>query len=182
MLSLVAGDSATKALADSPRFAKAFASLPSAEDSTVFFDMQAMLTPISEMVRTIAEVTGPDDVILNSTKQGPAHELNTQAWEAYEQQDYAQGLKLIEQAYELAPDDSRVLYYLACFHALLDTKTRPSASSSGRWMAGFVLPRTSLGIPTSTTSATASAMTLPWPRPGRRRKNRTPAGSDSSTG
>ncbi len=60
-----------------------------------------------------------NDIVLNSVKSGEAHELNTQAWEAYEQEDYERGLKLVQQAYELTPKDSRVLYYLACFHALL---------------------------------------------------------------
>ena len=59
------------------------------------------------------------DTILNSTQRGEVHALNIKAWSAYDQQDYQRGLELVERAYEIAPEDSRVLYYLACFHALL---------------------------------------------------------------
>ena len=60
-----------------------------------------------------------EDVVLNSVKSGEAHELCMQAWEVYKDQEYQQGLELVQQAYDLAPQDSRVQYYLACFHALL---------------------------------------------------------------
>ncbi len=66
----------------------------------------------------MAEQFAGADVVRNSIKSGEAHELSMQAWEAYKRQDYKKGLDLVEQAYEKSPDDSRVLYYMACFRAL----------------------------------------------------------------
>ncbi len=232
---LLDGHGSKTAMADDPRYKAAFAKLPPAEDSMVFFDMQALLKPIGKMMTQLAGIAAAEgdvyrndhinpeankvnvealtayqngdfkqalkliekahriepkdsvilynlacfhaldgnqsealdclhksveagfyapvkiksdsdlisiredprfeaaikragqlaaqytanDIILNSVKSGQAHELNTQAWQVYEQKDYEKGLELVEQAYEIAPTDSRVLYYLACFHALL---------------------------------------------------------------
>ena len=59
------------------------------------------------------------DTIINSSKTGEAYRLGMQAIQAYHEKDYEQALKLAEQAHAVAPKDSRVLYGLACFHALL---------------------------------------------------------------
>jgi len=82
-----------------------------------------------------------DDIVLNSTKSGKAHELNMQAWKAYEQKEYEQGLKLVEKAHELAPDDSRVLYYLACFHALSGNTDKAIGFLQKAVDGGFYCPR-----------------------------------------
>lgn len=121
VLGLLAGEGTANAIRDNPRYAAALAKLPPAEDGFTFFDMQAMLRPIRTLLDNVIEREkrgGPNDVVLNSKKEGPAFKLCMQAWKVYEQKDYAKGLELVEQAYEIAPSDSRVLYYLACFHAL----------------------------------------------------------------
>ncbi len=82
-----------------------------------------------------------NDVIVNSTKSGKAHELCTQAWHAYELKDYTKGLDLVQQAYDIAPDDSRVLYYLACFHALLDDEDLALSFLERAVAGGFYSPK-----------------------------------------
>ncbi len=122
VLGLVTGSSKTGSLAANQRFKQAFAKLPAAEDTQVFFAMPNLLKPIRAIadlaMAKAAEEAMPEDLVINSVKSGEAHELAMKAWEVYEQQDYAQGLELIVKAHEIAPQDSRVLYYLACFHAL----------------------------------------------------------------
>jgi len=92
----IAADSDLASLRDDPRYASALA--------------------VAEA--GAARMHKAPDAVVNSIQEGEAHELCTQAWSVYEQGDYAQGLALVEQAYAKAPEDSRVLYYLACFHAL----------------------------------------------------------------
>jgi len=82
-----------------------------------------------------------DDVVLNSSKKGEAFKLSMQAWQVYEQNDYEQGLKLVEQAYEVAPKDSRVLYYLSCFHALLGHDDRALDFLDQAVDGGFYCPQ-----------------------------------------
>lgn len=120
-LALLAGESTATPLVADRRFKDAFAGLPHAQDNRTFFDLQGMLVPyrrLAEKLPAMIAEEGVNDVVLNSTQTGPAHELNMQAWAVYEEGDYQRGLELVQEAYELAPQDSRVLYYLACFHAL----------------------------------------------------------------
>jgi len=122
VLGVLDGTGDKGSLADEPRFKAAFTKLPPAEDAMFFFDMQAMLQPMGMLMDAVVKVAAhesAEDVVLNSSKTGEAYELSMQAWKIYEKKDYEQGLKLVEQAHELAPNDSRVLYYLSCFHALL---------------------------------------------------------------
>ena len=260
---LLTGHGKATAMAADPRYKSAFAKLPPAEDSMVFFDMQAMLKPIGKMMTQLAGVVAAEndvyrndhisaeankvnlealsayqsgdyekalklvkraheiepkdsvllynlacfnalngnkrealdclqksveagfyapekiktdsdlisvredprfetaikragqlaamytasDIILNSTKSGKAHELNTKAWEVYEQKDYEQGLELVEQAYEIAPTDSRVLYYLACFHALLGHDDKALDFLNRAAEGGFYCPNHIAGDP-----------------------------------
>lgn len=107
------------ALGKDPRFRASFSGLPRAEDGLVYFDMQTFLASIRTMTdRIFDKMDKPKDLVINSVQQGEVHELNTEAWSVYEEGDYEKGLALVEEAYALAPDDSRVLYYLACFNAL----------------------------------------------------------------
>ncbi len=88
----------------------------------------------------LASESAAEDVVLNSTKSGEAYELCQQAWKVYEDEEYAAGLKLIEQAYEKAPEDSRVLYYLACFHALAENEDKALDFLQKSVDAGFHSP------------------------------------------
>ena len=81
------------------------------------------------------------DIVINSSSGGETKRLTAQAWQAYERKDYEQGLKLIEQAYAVAPEDSRVLYYLACFHALLGHESTALDFLDRAVKGGFYCPR-----------------------------------------
>ena len=142
VLGLLGGEGTAKALADDARFQSAFAKLPPAEDTMLFFDMQAMLRPLRNLMDiAVAAQGGAGDVVLNSTKTGEAHVLCMKAWQLYQQQDYKQGLQLVEQAYEKAPSDSRVLYYLACFHALNGNQEKAVGFLQQAVEGGFYCPQ-----------------------------------------
>jgi tetratricopeptide (TPR) repeat protein len=98
---------------------------------------KAALAKASELAAT----QRAEDVVINSTKTGEAYALTMQAWQAYEVKDYEQGLKLVEQAYAVAPKDSRVLYSLACFHALLGHKDKALEFLGAAVAGGFYCPR-----------------------------------------
>jgi|GEM_PF-1888084 len=143
VLGLMEGSSAKTPLADDERFKNAFAQLPPAEDSMVFFDMRKMARSFRELIdKAVSEKSSfAGDVVLNSTQSGPVHDLNMRAWQAYERQDYAGGLELVKQAYELSPTDSRVLYYLACFEALLGHEEQALTRLQQAVDGGFYSPR-----------------------------------------
>jgi len=126
VLTLSAGKtSGVGALGKDPRFRGAFSGLPKAEDGHTFFDMQALLSSVRELAdRAFDEMDKPKDVVINSVREGKAHDLSMQAWEVYEEGEYARGLELVEEAYAVAPTDSRVLYYLACFQALNENQEK----------------------------------------------------------
>jgi tetratricopeptide (TPR) repeat protein len=120
VLGLLDGSASKRALADDPRFKAAFAQLPPAEDSMVFFDMQALLKPIRTLVDlAAAEIGAPGDVYRRTGMNSEANRLTGQALEAYGRGDIKEALRLTQQAYDSTPNDSIVLYNLACFHALL---------------------------------------------------------------
>jgi len=89
----------------------------------------------------LADEYRAEDVIENSAKTGEAYQLHLQAWQAYEQKEYEQGLKLAEQAFAVAPQDSRVLYDLACFHALLGHTSTALDYLEKAVAGGFYCPR-----------------------------------------
>ncbi|MBN2446804.1 MAG: DUF3352 domain-containing protein, partial [Phycisphaerae bacterium] len=143
-LGLLSGTGSKTALADDQRYRDAFALLPPPEDEMVFFDLQGMLKPIASLIESIAEIEAresADDIVLNSTQSGQAWNLCLQALAAYEKEDYAEGLALSEKAYEFAPDDSRVLYSLACFHALNDNHDKAIEFLERAVDGGFYCPR-----------------------------------------
>ncbi|MCK4341538.1 MAG: tetratricopeptide repeat protein [Phycisphaerae bacterium] len=120
VLGLLNGSSSKQALADDPRFKAAFAQLPPAEDSMMFFNMQALLKPLGDLAELgIAAAGSPHDYYNNTGKSAEANELSGQALAAYQQGDFKQALALVKQAHEAAPNDSLVLYNLACFSALV---------------------------------------------------------------
>ncbi len=126
VLDLMDGNSSRKALGDDPRFKAAFAELPPAADSMVFFDMQDLLNPIRAMVDTLVDVLGaPDDVYTSTAMPPEVTQLNGQAVSAYRRGDVKKALALVEQAYDAVPENSIVLYNLACFNALLPPRKSP---------------------------------------------------------
>ena len=130
-----------RALGKDPRFLGAFSELPKAEDGRTFFDMQALLSSVRGLAdRIFDEMEKPKDVVLNSVREGEAHELSMQAWQVYEEGDYARGLELVQAAYAVAPSDSRVLYYLACFQALNENQHKALEFLERAVEGGFYSP------------------------------------------
>lgn len=117
---LLGGRGSGKSLASNPRFQSAFANLPEASDSLFFFDMQRMLKPITGAIKkAIASHQGDAIKQLKSLygrRTGRA--IDSEALEAYNQEDYAKALELIHVAHKTAPKDSRVMYNVACFEAI----------------------------------------------------------------
>lgn len=142
-IGLLAGDKSVGCIADSPRFKAGFVDLPAAEDELVFFDMQAMLSPIKKTfdVALGAGGAGPaNDQIINSVRTGEAYQVCQQAWESYEQKDYKKGLELAKQAKTMSPADSRVLYAVACFEALNGNKDAAIDALDSAVKGGFYAP------------------------------------------
>ena len=81
------------------------------------------------------------DVITNSSKTGEAYALLLRSWKVYQDKDYEQGLKFAEQAYAVAPEDSRVLYALGCFHALLGHENKALDFLAKAVEGGFYCPQ-----------------------------------------
>lgn len=97
-----------------------------------------------EILFQAMELAGQDsaaDVILNSSIEGPLAELHKQGMEAYEQQNYQRCLELAQEAYKLAPADSRVLYNLACFHARLGQLEKALERLEQAVNGGFYCPQ-----------------------------------------
>jgi len=64
------------------------------------------------------------DMVLNESGEKEVHSLRIQIHQACEQKNYEQALKLAEQAYAIAPTDSRVLYNVGFLHALLGNEQK----------------------------------------------------------
>ncbi|GJM25659.1 MAG: hypothetical protein DHS20C16_20740 [Phycisphaerae bacterium] len=142
-IGLLAGDKSSKSIADSPRFKAGFVDLPAAEDELVFFDMQAMLKPIQKSIEVATGEGGAgraNDHIINSVRTGEAYKVCQQAWESYEQKDYKKGLELAKQAKTMSPEDSRVLYAVACFEALNGNKDAAITALDSAVQGGFYAP------------------------------------------
>lgn len=140
-LGLLAGKSDAKPIAQDPRFKAAFAKLPAAEDAMVFFDMQAMMTHFRGVADIVlSEVRSADDVLLNAHTNPEAGELSGEAFAAYQKGDYRKGLDALKKAHEIAPDDSAVLYNLACYSALAGDKQEALGWLEKAVDAGFYSP------------------------------------------
>lgn len=141
VLGLMAGNGQKRPLSKSPRFQAAFAELPPAQDSLSFFDMQAMLKPLCAFLSSVVEmVDAPRDLYLSAGMTPEVNKLNTQAVVAYTGGDVKQALALVERAYEAAPQNSIVLYNLACFHALLGHKEEALGWLEKAVEGGFYAP------------------------------------------
>ena len=82
-----------------------------------------------------------NDIVLNSSSTGEAHELSVQAWKLYEQKDYKAGLELTTKAHKLSPTDSSILYYMSCFHALNGNKDQSLDFLEKAVDGGFYKPK-----------------------------------------
>lgn len=142
VLELLDGNGSTKSLADSPRFKAAFAELPPPEDALVFFDMQAMLKPFGSIMRLASgRLGGVQDVYRNVRMNAEANEIIGEAINAYRAQDIKRALALTKKAHEAAPDDSIVLYNLACFNALLGNEAEALSWLEKAVEGGFYAPQ-----------------------------------------
>ena len=141
VLGLLDGSASGKALSENPRFKAAFAQLPPAEDSMTFFDMQALLKSLRGWIDQVAAIAqGPGDVVRNASTSAEGNKLNGQALAAYQKGDVKQALTLIQQAHDVAPTDSIVLYNLACFNALLGNRTEALTWLEKAVEGGFYSP------------------------------------------
>ncbi len=118
-LALAVGKKTGESLASNERFRNAFKDLPPAEDTMLFFDMQAMLKPLRAVFDLMVnEMADGEDVYHNTRITGQAANINAQALSAYRMGDSAKALKFIREAYEAGSRSCYVLYNLACFNAL----------------------------------------------------------------
>jgi tetratricopeptide (TPR) repeat protein len=141
VLGLLDGSGSKQALVDDARFRAAFAELPPAEDSMVFFDMRALLKSLQALADTlIATVGTPGDVYMNTGQSSEANQFTAQALAAYQRGDIEEALALTKQAHAAAPEDSIALYNLACFHALLGHKQEALGWLEKAVEGGFYAP------------------------------------------
>ncbi|MBU0754593.1 MAG: hypothetical protein KJ645_05605 [Planctomycetes bacterium] len=142
ILALMDGSGQKKALADDPRFKKAFAQLPAAHDGMTFFDMQGLLNPMLQFVEMIiSKANAPGDVYINSGMDQEVNEISGDALTAYQQGDIKRALALLGQAHEAAPENSIVLYNLACFNALAGNKDEALDWLAKAVEGGFYAPQ-----------------------------------------
>jgi hypothetical protein len=124
VLGLLDGKGDKKPLAATPRYQKAFAQLHVAEDAKTFFDVQAMLASLRQFADEAVAAVGSSskDTVTNAYFNEEANKLAQQGVEAYQQGDYQQALDHTKKAHEVAPTDSRIMYNVACFQAMLGNK------------------------------------------------------------
>ena len=141
VLGLMNGSSPKNSIGDDARFNAAFAKLPKAENSMVFIDVQALLKPIPAAVDTVLGVIGaPGDVYRRTGTSAEAGKLNARALSAYRHGDVKQALALTKQAHDAGPEDSIVLFNLACFNALLGNTDEALAWLEKAIEGGFYAP------------------------------------------
>jgi tetratricopeptide (TPR) repeat protein len=117
----MARDADLKSLRGSPRF-------------------QATLARAGELAK-LAAAERADDKLINSSRSGEAYRLTMEARRLLEEQNYAEGLKIAEQALTLAPKDPGVLYALACSHALLEHPDKALTFLEQAVSAGYYCPQ-----------------------------------------
>jgi tetratricopeptide (TPR) repeat protein len=141
-LALLAGDSTKRPICADPRFIAAFEKLPEPEDAIVFFDMKGMMRPMHALFSQAAEsMSMPGDRYLNTGRNPQANELVGRAMSAYRAENYQKALALIREAHEAAPEDSLVLYNLACFLSLNGEKEEALQRLHEAVEAGFYAPQ-----------------------------------------
>ncbi len=115
------GANAGKSIADSPRYKRAFQQLPPPEDTLVYFDMPNLQHQLEDIFAAIMDRVGGGtraDEVLNASSGPAVDTLIGESIQAYEDQDYAEALRLTREAYAVDSENSIVLYNLACFSAL----------------------------------------------------------------
>jgi tetratricopeptide (TPR) repeat protein len=96
---------------------------------------------VLKKAETLARECGAEDVAVHYTDKGDVRRLRMQVQQAYEKKDIDQALELIEQAYTLAPKDSKVLYAMGCLHTLKGHKDKGLEFLQQAVDAGFYCPR-----------------------------------------
>lgn len=142
VLGMMSESSPKKALGDDPRFKAAFAKLPSPEDAMTFFDMQALLKPIRALVDDVIDLAlAPSDVYDHSGMTAEVNMINARALAAYQSGDVKQALTLTHEAHAADPENSIVLYNLACFSALVGDKDEALDWLGKAIEGGFYAPK-----------------------------------------
>jgi len=142
VMALLDGDKSIKPIAADPRFRTAFAELPAAEDEMTFFDMSAVFKLHRAMLRKLADeaTAEPGDVMRNAHLSKEADAIAGRGHDAYREKNYEQALELTKKAHELAPKDSRHMYNLACFHAMVGHEDEAMSWLEKAVDAGFYSP------------------------------------------
>ena len=143
VVALLDGTGSKKSLAADPRFKQAFAKLPAPEDEMSFFDMQALLETIRALTDTVIKQMASEakDAVTNAHLDEKADEVADKGVEAYQQKDYKAALEYTKKAHDAAPADSRIMYNLACFHALEGNKDDALAWLEKAVEGGFRAPK-----------------------------------------
>jgi len=108
-----------RSLATDARYRKALASLPTPENESVFFDVGALTGFFRGMMDFATEQSRvAKDSVHNAYENEEANRLADKGIEAYREKDFAKALEWTKKAHEVDKTDSRIMYNLACFHAL----------------------------------------------------------------
>ena len=144
VLGLLEGKSSKKSLAASRRFKQAFAKLPTAEDEMTFFDVPALLgsfRALGDLAVAEAASSGSGDAVTNAYFNDEANKLAEKGVESYRQKDYQKALEYTKKAHEVASADSRIMYNLACFHAMAGNKDEALTWLGKAVDGGFCAPK-----------------------------------------
>ncbi len=144
VLGLLEGKSSKKSLAASRRFKQAFANLPTAEDEMTFFDVPVLLgsfRALGDLAVAEAASSGSGDAVTNARFCDEANKLAEKGVEAYRQKDYQKALEYTKKAHEVASADSRIMYNLACFHAMVGNKDEALTWLEKAVDGGFSAPK-----------------------------------------
>lgn len=142
VLALLSHKGKATPITDNPKFQKAVDSLPAAEDSVSYFDMQGILGVYRSLAdAALADASRPVDNITNAWLNVKANEIAAKGVKAYRQKDFKKALQFTQEAYELAPNDSRLMYNLACFHNLVGNEYEALAWLEKSVEGGFYAPK-----------------------------------------
>jgi len=142
VLALLDGSSRKGSLADDPRYQAVFAKLPTPENSMVFFDMQALLNPITAGLKKIFNTKmGPPDRYENSGMKAEINGTNAEAMSAYRKGNIEKALSLTRKAHGIDPENSIILYNLACFNACTGNRDEALDWLQKAVEGGFYAPR-----------------------------------------
>ena len=137
VLGLLDGRSSKRSIAEDVRFRAAFAKLPPAADGFSFFDMRRLCSGVRGMFDA---QKGGGDIYVNALVNDKVKKLNEKAIAAYRADDFPKALAIIREAHEQAPEDSLVMYNLACFTALNGHKEEALSWLERSVEGGFYAP------------------------------------------